>query len=133
MIPNRQLASGDSKKSWLRMSLAATFLGGGGGVSDSAVVVASNSVVVVDVSGGAAFLFRRLLVVMVVLPNCPSVNLPRLGSCSAGRLIHRFAFFRGRRSCCSASSASTGGGGGVDAVVDGKSVVVLFVAVAALV
>ena len=113
IIPNRQLASGDSKKSWLRISLAATCVVGGGGGSDSAVVVASKSVVVV----GAAFLFLTFFVVLMVLPNCPSVSLPRCwGSCSIGRLIHRFAFFRGWHSCCS--------------VGDGKSAVVLFVVVA---
>ena len=63
IIPNRMLASGDSKKSWLRISLAATFVVGGGGASDSAVVVAADSVVGVVVSGGAFFLFLRLLVV----------------------------------------------------------------------
>ena len=103
--------------------------GGGGGVSDRFVDGgASDSVV--SVVSGAFFLLRRLLVV----PNLPSLNLPRCwGSCSAGRLIHRLAFFRGWRSCWSASSTSTGGGSGVDAVVDGKSVVMLFVALAILV
>jgi hypothetical protein len=104
------------KKSWLRISLAATFAGDEGAASNSAVFV--------------AFLFLKL----VVLPNCPSLNLACCwGSCSVGRLIHRRAFFHGRHSCCSALSASTGGGSGIDTVVNGKFVVVLVVIVVACV